>query len=112
MLPPTLAAGILTVLFQLALACGAPWGHLAMGGGKYPGVFPVPLRIAAVVSPDNSHECAHLPECYGIDGKHSANYSKVSKRDKIVTNFQAFRLLVLPKYSVASEPVQWFRTQV
>jgi hypothetical protein len=36
------------VLFQLALAAGAPWGQLAMGG-KYPGRFPRPLRIGAIV---------------------------------------------------------------
>lgn len=54
MLTTLLAALIFTILsaviilFQLALACGAPWGALAMGG-KYPGVFPRPLRIAAVV---------------------------------------------------------------
>ena len=34
--------------FQLALALGAPWGAYAMGG-KYPGRFPAPMRIAAVV---------------------------------------------------------------
>lgn len=45
-MPNTLSA--IAILFQLALASGAPWGHLAMGG-KYPGVFPPPLRIAAVV---------------------------------------------------------------
>jgi hypothetical protein len=38
----------LTVAFQLALALGAPWGHLAMGG-RYPGVFPPWLRVGAVV---------------------------------------------------------------
>ncbi|MFC3851264.1 hypothetical protein ACFOSD_06880 [Salinispirillum marinum] len=38
----------LTVLFQLALAAGAPWGEMAMGG-KYPGRFPPSLRVAAVV---------------------------------------------------------------
>lgn len=36
------------VLFQLALAAGAPWGHLAMGG-RYPGRFPAPLRVGAVL---------------------------------------------------------------
>lgn len=36
------------VLFQLALAAGAPWGEWAMGGA-YPGQFPPPLRVAAVV---------------------------------------------------------------
>ncbi len=36
------------VVFQLALAAGAPWGQVAMGG-KYPGRFPRQLRIAAVV---------------------------------------------------------------
>lgn len=39
---------LLTILFQFALALGAPWGHLAMGG-KYPGKFPIPMRIAAVI---------------------------------------------------------------
>ena len=36
------------VLFQLALAAGAPLGELAMGGA-YPGQFPPALRVAAVV---------------------------------------------------------------
>lgn len=36
------------VAFQLALAVGAPWGSYAMGGA-YPGVFPPPMRVAAVV---------------------------------------------------------------
>lgn len=36
------------VLFQLALAAGMPWGEYAMGG-KYPGRFPLPLRIGAVI---------------------------------------------------------------
>lgn len=39
---------LVVVLFQLALAAGAPWGHLAMGG-RYPGRLPLPARIAAVV---------------------------------------------------------------
>jgi hypothetical protein len=34
--------------FQLALALGAPWGAYAMGG-KFPGRFPPPLRVAAGV---------------------------------------------------------------
>ncbi|MFZ6872236.1 hypothetical protein ACO0LF_09245 [Undibacterium sp. Di27W] len=55
--PPVSAyvAGILAavlllfvMLFQFALACGAPWGNLAMGG-KYPGKLPVQLRIAALM---------------------------------------------------------------
>ncbi|HZA50502.1 MAG TPA: hypothetical protein VE549_07165 [Myxococcaceae bacterium] len=37
-----------STLFQLALAAGAPWGHLAMGG-RYPGRFPPGPRVAAVV---------------------------------------------------------------
>lgn len=32
--------------FQLALASGVPWGAYAMGG-RFPGRFPVGLRIAA-----------------------------------------------------------------
>lgn len=38
----------ITILFQLALALGMPWGHLAMGG-RYPGQFPPAMRVAAVV---------------------------------------------------------------
>jgi hypothetical protein len=34
--------------FQIALALGAPWGRFAMGGA-FPGRFPPPLRIAALV---------------------------------------------------------------
>jgi hypothetical protein len=40
------SAGV--IVFQLALAGGAPWGSYAMGGA-YPGQFPPPLRIAAVI---------------------------------------------------------------
>lgn len=42
--------GVLTaivMLFQLALALGAPWGEMAMGG-KYPGRFPPKLRVSAI----------------------------------------------------------------
>lgn len=39
---------VIVVLFQLALMCGMPWGHLAMGG-RYPGRFPPALRVAAFV---------------------------------------------------------------
>ena len=35
-------------LFQLALAVGAPWGSLAMGG-RFPGKFPPSMRIVALV---------------------------------------------------------------
>lgn len=38
----------IVVLFQLALAAGMPWGEYAMGGA-FPGVYPTPLRVAAVV---------------------------------------------------------------
>ena len=34
--------------FQFALALGAPWGAYAMGG-RFPGVFPPPMRVAAFV---------------------------------------------------------------
>jgi hypothetical protein len=51
---PQLAARIfagltgLVVAFQLALALGAPWGELAMGGAS-PGAYPPALRLAAVL---------------------------------------------------------------
>jgi len=38
----------IVVLFQLALAMGAPWGEMAMGG-KFPGRFPPAMRVAALV---------------------------------------------------------------
>ena len=41
-----LSAGV--VVFQLALAVGAPWGAYAMGGA-FPGGFPPAMRVAAVV---------------------------------------------------------------
>ena len=37
----------IVMLFQLALALGAPWGEMAMGG-KFPGRFPPTLRISAI----------------------------------------------------------------
>jgi hypothetical protein len=43
----TIATSVV-VLFQLALAAGAPWGEWAMGGA-YPGQFPPSLRVAAIV---------------------------------------------------------------
>ena len=39
---------VLVMFFQLALALGAPWGEMAIGG-KYPGCFPPKLRITAIV---------------------------------------------------------------
>ena len=36
------------VVFQVALAGGAPWGHLTMGGA-FPGRLPPGMRAAAVV---------------------------------------------------------------
>ena len=36
------------ILFQIALAVGAPWGEYAMGGA-FPGTYPTEMRIAAVV---------------------------------------------------------------
>jgi len=53
MLDHILAAYVFTffaaivVMFQFALALGAPWGQLSMGG-KYPGKFPIGMRIAAL----------------------------------------------------------------
>ena len=49
----SVAAVIFTVVavaavgFQLALAAGAPWGTYAMGG-RFPGRFPVLMRVAAL----------------------------------------------------------------
>ncbi|MDH4162258.1 MAG: hypothetical protein OEW15_06150 [Nitrospirota bacterium] len=51
---PTFAAYLFTVLtafavlFQFALALGAPWGTMTMGG-KFPGQLPPRMRIAALV---------------------------------------------------------------
>ena len=42
------AAAAVAIAFQVALALGAPWGEYAMGG-RYPGRFPPPMRVAAVV---------------------------------------------------------------
>ena len=42
------SATAVVVAFQFALAAGAPWGHLAMGG-RWPGRLPPALRVAAVV---------------------------------------------------------------
>jgi hypothetical protein len=42
-----LACSLGLALFQLALALGAPWGRLAMGG-RFPGRFPPAMRIAAL----------------------------------------------------------------
>jgi hypothetical protein len=41
-------ATTVVVAFQLALAAGAPWGELAMGG-RFPGRFPPRMRVLAVV---------------------------------------------------------------
>lgn len=44
-----LALTVLIVAFQLALAAGAPWGELTMGGA-FPGQLPLRMRAAALVS--------------------------------------------------------------
>lgn len=36
------------ILFQLLLALGMPWGHLALGG-QYPGRLPDEIRVAEVI---------------------------------------------------------------
>lgn len=41
-------AVFVNVLFQIALALGAPWGELAMGG-RFPGKFSPAMRVLAVV---------------------------------------------------------------
>ena len=41
------AVSVGVVVFQIALAAGAPWGAYAMGGA-FPGQFPLALRIAAL----------------------------------------------------------------
>lgn len=38
---------LIVVLFQCALALGAPWGSLAMGG-KFPGKYPLKMRITCL----------------------------------------------------------------
>jgi hypothetical protein len=40
--------GVAVVIFQLALALGAPWGAYAMGGST-PGTYPPTMRVAAIV---------------------------------------------------------------
>lgn len=49
-LPARIFTGVtlIVVLFQLALAAGAPWGQVAMGG-QYPGTFPPVMRVAAAI---------------------------------------------------------------
>jgi hypothetical protein len=42
------AVAVVAACFQLALGLGAPFGELAMGG-RYPGRFPVQMRVAAIV---------------------------------------------------------------
>lgn len=39
--------GLCVVAFQLAIAAGAPWGYLTMGGA-FAGRLPPPMRVAAV----------------------------------------------------------------
>lgn len=39
---------VIVVLFQLALALGAPWGEYTMGG-RFPGKLPPKMRMAALV---------------------------------------------------------------
>jgi len=36
------------IAFQIALALGAPWGEMAMGG-KFPGQFPPRMRVVALI---------------------------------------------------------------
>jgi hypothetical protein len=40
---------LIVILFQFALALGAPWGAASMGG-KFPGVYPPKMRVIALVN--------------------------------------------------------------
>lgn len=40
---------LFVIAFQIALAFGAPWGELTLGG-KFPGVLPLRMRLGAVFS--------------------------------------------------------------
>lgn len=42
-----LALTVIVILFQLALALGAPWGAYTLGG-KFPGKLPPRIRLAAL----------------------------------------------------------------
>jgi hypothetical protein len=39
----------IVIIFQLALACGAPWGEYSMGG-KFKGRYPAKMRVVAVLN--------------------------------------------------------------
>ncbi len=43
-----LTAVVVPLAFQIALAFGAPWGHLTLGG-RFPGKLPFALRIVALM---------------------------------------------------------------
>ncbi|ASA26363.1 hypothetical protein [Paenibacillus donghaensis] len=38
----------IVILFQAGLAVGMPWGKYAMGG-KFPGKYPAPMRVACLI---------------------------------------------------------------
>jgi hypothetical protein len=40
---------LILIVFQLALAFGAPWGAASMGG-RFPGVYPPKMRFVAVLN--------------------------------------------------------------
>ncbi len=42
------ALTVAVIAFLLALACGAPWGELTMGG-RFRGRLPLPVRVVCVV---------------------------------------------------------------
>ncbi|MNJ49304.1 hypothetical protein D3C77_445270 [compost metagenome] len=39
---------LITIIFQILLAAGMPWGRFAMGG-RFPGKFPTTMRIASLI---------------------------------------------------------------
>jgi hypothetical protein len=43
------ALTLIAIIFQLALALGAPWGAASMGG-KYPGKYPSKMRVVALLN--------------------------------------------------------------
>lgn len=43
-----LGLSLIIMVFQIALALGAPWGDFTMGG-KFPGKLPASMRIGALV---------------------------------------------------------------
>jgi hypothetical protein len=86
------ALSAIVVAFQCALAAGAPWGELTLGG-RWRGVLPAHMRVAVVISAlVNAAAAALVASCAGLTL--SAWRSTAQRLVGLITTFYAIGIVM------------------